>query len=60
MTTTEQVTATLRTRGIAVDANLTQTLADEASDREEQMTRLWSYDLTGVDSAVEVTRRGRR
>jgi len=60
MTTTEQVTATLRTHGIAVDAGLTRTLANEASDREGQMTRLWSYDLTGVDSALELTRRGRR
>lgn len=50
----------LRCYGIEVDEGLAALLAAEARNREAQMLHLWAYDLTGVDSAVEVTRRGRR
>lgn len=60
MHTIEQVIATLGSLGIVVNADVAETLAAEASEREAQMASLWAYDLTGVDTAIEVSRRGRR
>lgn len=56
----ERVIETLRSYGIDVDESTAAALATEARDRDVQLARLLDYDLTGVDSAVEVTRRGRR
>jgi len=50
----------LRRYDIEVNEGFAELLAADAGDREAQMLRLLAYDLTGVDSAVEVTRRGRR
>lgn len=55
-----KVLETLRGFGIHIDTDTASVLANEARDRSAQMARLLDYDLTGVDSAVELTRRGRR
>jgi hypothetical protein len=56
----DDVIATLRSYGIEVDRDTAATLADEARERAAQTARLLDYDLPGVDSAVELSRRGRR
>jgi hypothetical protein len=55
-----RVLETLRSYGIAVDEHIAAELAAEARDHSAAMQRLLAYDLTGVGSAVELTRRGRR
>jgi hypothetical protein len=57
---TDRVITALRAYGVDVDRPTAAALAAEARDRDGQMARLLDYDLTGVDSAVELTRRGRR
>jgi hypothetical protein len=50
----------LRSYRIDVDEQTAAALAAEAETHESQMALLRDYDLSCVDSAVEVTRRGRR
>lgn len=55
-----RVRAALHRLGIDVDEPTAAALAEDDRDRMEQTRGLFDYDLDTVDSALELTRRGRR
>jgi hypothetical protein len=56
----ERVQGVLRSFGIEVDEKTAAVLAEEDRARSETVRQLFDRDLATVDSAVELTRRGRR
>lgn len=50
----------LRSFGIEVDETTAAVLAEEDRARSETVRQLFRRDLSTTDSAVELTRRGRR